>query len=193
MAQAIDSQNKDHIFLKEEDIKTIEDNYNRKFSVVAREHQVSWCKSFWIIFRRNMLYTVRNPISIVFLFFIAFYNSFLHLSLFYHIGREKFIDIHPDAHHPNYPDVTFNQTLITNYVGLAFLACCDQFVTCSFAQVMQVPQIYPVFVREASNSMYTVSAFFAAAQLVSFCTLFYYPVIIASCTFFNFGLEDHTF
>ena len=57
---------------------------------------------------------------------------------------------------------------------------------------MQVPQIYPVFVREASNSMYTVSAFFAAAQLVSFCTLFYYPMIITTCTFFNFGLTDHS-
>jgi len=60
----------------------------------------------------------------------------------------------------------------------------------AFAQVIQMPQIYPVFFREVSNNMYSATAFYLAAQVSILTTFIYYPIIITVVSYWNFGLVD---
>ena len=130
-----------------------------------------------------MAFTIRNPISLVFLCVLALWNATLESAIFWNVGRYRF-DKDTKAE---------NQEAISNYMGLAFLASSDIFQIMAFAQVMQMPQIYPVFMREVTNNMYSASAFYAAAVASIICTFIFYPLTITFASFFWFGLPDSSF
>ena len=81
-----------------------------------------------------MIFTWRNPISLVFLWFVALFQAFLQASIFWQLGQEK---------------LTLNKQhdveIYTNLIGLSFLVGSDCFINCCFGQILQIPQYNPVF------------------------------------------------
>ena len=81
-----------------------------------------------------MVYTWRNPISIGFLVVLAVLNAFLQASMFWKLGSDKFsLDRDRDVE------------IVTNLLGLSFLACQDQFTNMLIGQVLHIPQYNPIF------------------------------------------------
>jgi hypothetical protein len=60
------------------------------FTEIAATREVSQFKQYYLLLGRFMLYTWRAPISIVFLFFLAFFTAFLQASIFHGVGAQKF-------------------------------------------------------------------------------------------------------
>ena len=133
----------------------IEDmNYNKEFSEIAKTRDVGMGKQFCTVFGRFMLFSYRNPVSVVFLVILAAWNGALESAIFWQIGKYRFpVDATPEE----------DQTAVMNYMGLAFLASSDIFQIMAFAKIMQMPQIYPVFIREVTNNMYSATSFYFAA------------------------------
>jgi len=65
------TQLKENIGLSKEEKKAWERKLNTRFSVIASQRKVSFCLQWWLLYKRFMIYTWRNPISVVFLFFLA--------------------------------------------------------------------------------------------------------------------------
>lgn len=65
-----------------------------------------------------MIYTLRNPISIFFLIFMGFFQSFLQASLYWKFADVKFSIFAP----------TSNEQLVRNMLGLSFLVAQDQLI-----------------------------------------------------------------
>ena len=64
-----------------------------------------------------MIYTWRNPISIVFLVFLAAFQAFLQASIFGGVGAEKLS--------PKPKDRQMDVEILFNLIGLAFLTVSD--------------------------------------------------------------------
>ena len=103
--------------------------------MIANQRKVSFCKQWALLYKRFMVFTVRNPISIVFLVFMAMFQSFIQASLFWKLGQDKF----------TLTDMNRNTEIIGNLVGLSFLVAQDQFMNGCFGQVMAIPQYNPIF------------------------------------------------
>jgi hypothetical protein len=146
------------------------------FNEIAQDRQAHFCKQFFVLLGRFQLFTWRNPLSIVFLCGLACWNGLLESVIFHNVGQITSVENDPTA--------------VLNYIGLAFLASSDIFQIMAFAQVIQMPQIYPVFFREVSNNMYSATAFYLAAQVSILTTFIYYPIIITVVSYWNFGLVD---
>lgn len=110
---------------------------NTRFSVIARQREVSFCKQWWLLYKRFMIYTWRNPISILFLVFLAFFQAFLQASIFWKLGEDT-ISLRPK-------DQDKNVEIVGNMIGLSFLVASDQLINMVFGQVMQIPQYNPIF------------------------------------------------
>jgi len=80
-----------------------------------------------------------------------------------------------------------------NFLGLAFLICSDQFICMSFGQVLQLPTALPIFTREASNHMYSSSAYYLSTAVASVMTFLMYPIVVSLVSFWMFGLDNSSF
>jgi len=58
--------------------------------MIAESREVPFSRQYWLILERCMIYTVRNPISIVFLIFLAFFQAFLQASIYHGMGSQEF-------------------------------------------------------------------------------------------------------
>ena len=140
LASACLEQLVEHTILKEDEKRDWERKLNTRFSVIARQREVSFCLQWWLLYKRFMIYTWRNPISILFLVFLVFFTAFLHASIFGGIGAEQF--------NTNPFDKTAyskNVEIVGNLIGMSFLVCSDQFINMLFGQIMQIPQYNPIF------------------------------------------------
>ena len=118
--------------LEESDRAELSQKLNRRFSVMAQEREVSFGRQFWLLYKRFMIYTWRNPVSIVFLIFMGCFTAFLQSSIFWKLGEDKYIYHIP----PRQSDNKHNTEIVTNLVGLAFLVSQDQFVNSVFGQIL---------------------------------------------------------
>ena len=66
------------------------------------------------------------------------------------------------------------------------------FVTMSMGQVMQMPTLRPIYVREQANKMYSPSAYFLAGWVVSTINVMFYPVITATLCFYFVDFYDQS-
>lgn len=78
-------------------------------------------------------------------------------------------------------------------MGLAFLVGSDQFITCSFAQVLQIPITRPIFIREVSNGMYATTSYYMALITATVLTFILYPIIVTITAFYYFGFDEGNF
>ena len=86
-----------------------------------------------------------------------------------------------------------NRKVSINFLGLAFLTGQDQFITMSFAQVLQIPVARPIFLREISNRMYGTTSYYMASITASLITFSLYPIISSFVSFPFFGFQESSF
>jgi hypothetical protein len=101
----------------------LDEKYKLAKLKIGKEKRVSFIKQFRLLFKRNTLHIIRNPLSSIALIGLAFYMAFLVSSLYYGVGNKK-IDI---------VDSTQNAVAIQNWIGLAFFLSSNSFVSMSFA------------------------------------------------------------
>ena len=99
-----------------------------------------------------MTVALREPLALIALVGMGFFQGFIQASIFAGVAGEKF----------SLRDAQHDATIAINMLGLAFLIGSDQFITMSFAQVLQIPMQRPIFMREVANRMYTTTAFYLA-------------------------------
>ena len=90
-------------------------------------------------------------------------------------------------------DPYYNAKISSNFLGLAYLVGSDQFITCSFAQVLQIPQARPIFIREVSNRMYGTTAYYLAMASATATMFILYPIAVTFTSFFFFDLDQGGF
>ena len=86
-------------------------------------------------------------------------------------------------------DYYYNAQISSNFLGLAYLVASDEVISCAFAQVLQIPQVRPIFIREVSNRMYGVSAYYLAMTCYTLVMFIVYPIAATLISFFFFDLD----
>ena len=88
--------------------------FNRHFTEMEAEKQVSFFKQLWLLYLRNMTTALRNPLQLVAVVILGLVQSFFVDSLFHDVGAGKL----------NY-NIDHDRMVITNYIGLVFLSLSD--------------------------------------------------------------------
>lgn len=132
-----------------------------------------------------ILYTVRNPYSILAVFLMAMFNSLLVATVFYQSGAQRLI-LYP----VNEDTMAQNNAIQQNWVGVVFYTTRDMFITLSMCQVMQTDNFFRVYVREQSNKMYWPTAYFISGFTISTFTLMFYPVLVGFTSFWFLDFND---
>ena len=60
-----------------------------------------------------------------------------------------------------------NLQTVKDYNGFVFFGATDQFLSIVFSQILQMPEINAVYIRESQSKMYSPSAYFLAKWSVS--------------------------
>ena len=68
----------------------------------------------------------------------------------------------------------------------------DQLIEMSFAQIMIIPLLYPIYKREVLSNMYRPTPFFLSRVFVSALTFFMYPLSISLTVLWFLGLAEIT-
>jgi hypothetical protein len=144
-------------------------------------HQTSFCRDFWLIYKRFMMTYFRNKQTSVAFIFIALMMAFLEACLFYNMGTKTFF--------PGAKGIQLTQ----NYVGLAFMLTFDAFSEMDFAQVTIIPLNYNLFTREIGNRMYNPSAYFLAQWLSAISIFILYPIVNVSGFYFFIRFQGSSF
>ena len=114
---------------------------------------------------------------------MGFFQGILLASIFGGVGAQ---DYQPSGG-------SHNAEISGNFIGLAFLIASDQFIQSSFGQVLTIPVVRPIFIREVSNRMYGTTAYYMA-MATQMMTLFpIYPIMVTLTSFWWFDLDEHSF
>ena len=152
---------------------------NRKFTQMEADKKVSFFKQIWLLYNRNMLTALRNPLQLVAVVLLGIIQSFLLTSLFQNAADANL----------SY-DVNHDRMVITNWIGLVFLAQSDQFIIVSFGMVLLIPLAYPVYKREMGSHMYSAASYYWASTFANLCTYFFYPLVVSALTFPFYKFRD---
>ena len=90
-------------------------------------------------------------------------------------------------------DQAKNGQVQSNWIGVVFYVATDQFISMSMAQVMQIPNFRPVYIREQANKMYSPSSYFLSGFLITSFQLMFYPVLVGLITFWFIDFNDSSF
>ena len=112
--------------------------------------------------------------------------SFLLGSTFHGIGAKEYTDIDISSPEAFMASLLRNFSTAFGWVGLSFFIVSDCFITMSFAQVLQVPILKPVYYREKKAGMFSASAYFLSSFMTSSITLFFYPLCTSMITYYIF-------
>ena len=148
-----------------------------------------WFSQFKILIKRGLLYNLRNKRSSLGLYFVALCNGLLYGAVFHALGDErlKFDPFHPMA------NAAHNQQVQQNYVGMVFFASMDSFLSPALSQIIQLPLLRPVFVREMSSKMYSSHVYFLANWFTSTLNLMMYPLITSAVSFWFLKMNESGF
>ena len=113
---------------------------------------------------------------------MGFFQGIFQASIFKQVGAEDY-GLDPE----------FNKKISGNFLGLAFLVGSDQFITCSFAQVLQIPVARPIFIREVSNRMYGTTAYYLSMATATATMFILYPIVVTISSFFFFDFDEGGF
>ena len=60
-------------------------------SVLAKEiTEATFCQQFWLLFKRQMYLSFKNPVTTYFFIALAFWNAAMYACLFFKLGQDKF-------------------------------------------------------------------------------------------------------
>jgi len=148
----------------------------------GQSRNVSFGRQYNLLTRRMYTQAVRVPVAFAALVIMAFFQGILQAEIFGSVGEGEYNT-----------DLGNNSQITGNFLGLSFLVCSDQFITCSFAQVLQIPIARPIFIREVSNGMYSTSAYYLSMVTATLTLFILYPIVVTLTSFFFFRFDDSTF
>jgi hypothetical protein len=163
---------------------------NTNFKDFEENRGSSFCVQFTQIFRRNMLFLVRNRKSMAAVIFNSTLISLLLLSVYSNVG------VFPDLKQYNLLDPvdrdranTDYQNYIKNLSGLAFMMSNQLSFSASINVLLQVPLQAPVMKRELANKMYSPTAYFLGRFTSNMILQVAYPLIMIMMLFWNIGID----
>ena len=86
--------------------------------------------------------------------------------------------------------IAHNEQVSKDYNGFVFFCATDQFISIAFSQVLQMPEMGNVYVREMQNKMYSPSAYFLAKWLVTTTMYMFQPIIYSLFIFQSIDFND---
>ena len=76
-------------------------------------------------------------------------------------------------------------------VGFTFYCASDQFISIAIAQVLHLPSVWPVYVRERSSRLYGELPYFLATWSASTLNLILFqPLVYATATFLYLNMDN---
>ena len=134
------------------------------------------------MFKRNTLFNIRNPHQAIALAGCAAVLGALQANVFHGVGSERYTY-----------DVEHDDEITSNFIGLAFIVTTEEYTFSALHQVLRIPDRAPVFKREYSNHMYTISAYYCAALAAALTTSWIYPLSAGGVGYYWFAFEDRSF
>ncbi len=153
--------------------------FEAKFSMISTNRSVSGCKQFNELFKRNITYLFRNPITIRVTFISTAFTSLLTMILFYKVAG---VDLTDDNR------LTQTSQSLFNWLGLSFMLTNNMLIPACQNVVLQMPMQVPVFKREIMNHMYSPTAYFFARTLSGMLVQIISPILMTTLVFFALGV-----
>ena len=147
--------------------------------MISTNRSVSCCKQFKELFKRNITYLFRNPITIRVTFVSTIFVALLTMALFYKVGA---VDLEKD-----YFLEKTRQSLF-NWIGLSFMLTNNMLIPAAQNVVLQMPMQVPVFKREIMNHMYSPTAYYFARTLSGMLVQIISPILMTIVVFFALGV-----
>ena len=132
---------------------------------------------------------------------ISIFQSSLMCAVFQGIGKERIWD-YEDLKKFKFRKVkklgearkyvAHNEQVSKDYNGFVFFCATDQFLSIAVSQVLQMPELTNIYVREMQNKMYSPSAFFLAKWFVTTIMYMFQPIIYSLFIFQYIGFEDNS-
>ena len=120
-------------------------------------------------------------------------------SFFTGVGSKKLIDIDKIMKMPLWKRkkeldkaIEWNTAVAKDYHGFAFFAATDQFVAIAVGQILQLPEINAVYLRESQSQMYSPSAFFLSKWLISTLVYMLEPIVYGTLSFYSVEVGEVT-
>lgn len=152
--------------------------FQAKFSMISNNRSVSGCKQFSELFKRNITYLFRNPITIRVTIISTAFTALLTMILFWQVCAV-------DLTHDDYLQQTSRS--LFNWIGISFMLTNNMLIPASQNVVLQMPLQVPVFKREIMNHMYSPTAYYFARTLSGLLVQMISPVLMFCLVFFALG------
>ena len=143
-------------------------------NVVDKMMAVGIAHQIYVLTRRFAVQVYRLPLALMIMAIQGVIQGLMQGDLFREVASQEFV----------WRDNRHNQKVITNMLGLAFMAASDQFVMMSMAQLLQIPIARPIFQRELGNRMYSASAYYLAHTVAGVVIFMTYPFFTALISYF---------
>ncbi|CDW81306.1 abc transporter family protein [Stylonychia lemnae] len=154
------------------------EGFQARFSIIQEQRTVTPWVQFREIFKRNLVYMLRNPRTLNAAFFNAIFIGLLTLALYYKVGDLDTYDLPKDA-----------QKAANNWVGLSFLLSNNMMFPSLMLVIIQMPLQVPVFKRELMNKMYTPTIYFFGRITSGMIIQIYYPIMLNLILYFGLGIN----
>ena len=136
--------------------------------------QSNFFKQLYYLVKRFLIYIKRAPKPMLALYSMSLFQCWIMCVVFHGVGGKRiwdFEDVKKVAAWKRkelfreYLD--HNLEVAKDYNGFVFVQATDMFISIVFAQVLQMPKLHQIYVREMQNKMYSPSSFFLAKWFVT--------------------------
>ena len=174
-------------------------NSSKYEAELLSHRQASFISQFYHLIVRNIQTYYRKIKGVRAIFIIALFQALMISSFFTGVGSKKLIDIDKIMKMPLWKRkkelekaIEWNTVVAKDYHGFAFFAATDQFVAIAVGQILQLPEINAVYLRESQSQMYSPSAFFLSKWLISTLVYMLEPIIYGTLSFYSVEVGEVT-
>lgn len=154
-----------------------------------RTRSVSKAKMFCALFKRSIVYLLRNPRTFQATIFNSFFLSIIFGSLLWNVGSN-----YSDIYYEQTEDLTRNpspreQQALKFYLGASTMLMNNIYNWAAIGCILQLPLWVPVLKRELMNRMYTPGIYFLTRTISGTLFQMAYPTILTLIIFWLLGIK----
>ena len=90
--------------------------------MMGQQRKTPFCKQFWLLFKRGLLYSYRNPKSLAAIVGMGIFNAIIFSAIFHDVGDKRILN---PGNPPSKDIIARNNDAMQDYVGCVFYSSID--------------------------------------------------------------------
>ena len=90
--------------------------------MIGQQRKTPFCKQFWLLFKRGLLYSYRNPKSLAAIVGMGIFNAIIFSAIFHDVGDKRILN---PGNPPSKDIIARNNDAMQDYVGCVFYSSID--------------------------------------------------------------------